>query len=98
MATSRYAKTAILNFNAQQGTAQATVTIRTAIANGTLNKGKQIILRGAERLDTLAGVHYGEAQYWWIIAAASNIGWGMQAPAGTILYLPALEDVLSLVS
>ncbi len=97
MAFSRYTRTSILNFGAQFGTAQAVSVIRTAIANGTINKGAQIVLQGAERLDTLAGAHYGDAGYWWVIAAASNIGWGLQVPPGTVLYLPNLDDIAGLV-
>jgi hypothetical protein len=58
---------------------------------------KQMIVRGAERLDTIAGVVYGDARYWWILAAASNIGWGMQVPVGTIINIPALPAVAALV-
>lgn len=97
MAFSRYSRCAVLDFGAQFGTSQAVQFIRGAIANGTLSPGKQVILRGAERLDTIAGVQYGDARYWWIIAAASNIGWGLQAPPGTVIYLPLLSDVSKLV-
>ena len=31
---------------------------------------------------------YGDSSLWWIIAAASNIGWGLQVPPGTVLKIP----------
>ena len=97
MAFSRYARTSILNFGAQYGTGRAREAIQSAIAAGTLQT-KPLVLRGAERLDTLAGAIYGDARYWWVLAAASNIGWGMQVPPGTQLQVPSLGDVAALVS
>jgi hypothetical protein len=41
-----------------------------------------------ERLDSLAGTVYGDASLWWIIASASGIGWGMQVPPGTLIFIP----------
>ena len=96
MAVSRYARTPRLNFGSQLGTGRAIETIRTAIKNGQL-KTKQVVLRGAERLDTMAGSIYGDARYWWILAAASDIGWGLQAPPGTIIQVPELGAVMALV-
>jgi len=89
MAVSRYSKTPRLNFGAQFGTSVAINNIRQAIKDGRLPV-KTIVLRGAERLDTLSGSIYGDAKYWWILAAASDIGWGMQVPAGTLIRVPEL--------
>ncbi len=97
MAFSRYARTPLLQLGAQYGTSQAATIIRQAIANGTI-KSHEIVVRGAERLDTLAGSIYGEGRYWWILAAASNVGWGLQIPPGTIVVVPDLNDVAQLVS
>ena len=46
------------------------------------------ILEEGERLDSLAGFIYGDGSLWWIIAAASGIGWSMQVPPGTKLRIP----------
>lgn len=46
------------------------------------------ILEEGERLDHVAGNAYGNSSYWWVIAAASNIGWGLQVPPGTLLKIP----------
>jgi len=79
------------------GTSRAAEIIRASIANGTLSAGQKIVVRGFERLDTIAGVVYGEAKYWWILAAASDIGWALQVPPGTVLYAPNLSDISKLV-
>ena len=49
-------------------------------------------------MDIIAGEVYGDAALWWVIAAASGIGWGLQVPAGTVLNVPTrLEQVTRLV-
>jgi hypothetical protein len=96
MAFSRYNRTPVLNYGAQYGTGRAREAIQAAIAAGRLTT-KPMLLRGSERLDTIAGEIYGDSRYWWVIAAASNIGWGMQVPAGTMLKVPVLADVAALV-
>jgi len=96
MAFSRYSRTPLLRFGTQYGTSRALEIIRKAVKDGTIPVRK-IIIRGAERLDTLAGSIYGDARYWWILCAASDIGWGLQAPPGTIIKIPDLSDIASLV-
>lgn len=97
MAISRYMRAPRLDFGNQQGTSQAIVQVRNAIKAGVLPV-KTTVLRGAERLDTIAGSTYGDAKYWWVLAAASDIGWGLQCPAGTIIVIPDLGAVLKLVA
>jgi len=46
------------------------------------------VLEQGQRLDHVAGIAYGDSSLWWIIAAASAIGWGSQAPPGTIIRIP----------
>lgn len=96
MAFSRYTRSPILNFGAQYGTSRAREAIQTAVKNGQL-VCRQMVVRGRERLDTIAGVVYGDARFWWILAAASNIGWGMQVPPGTIVNVPPLGRVAALI-
>ena len=38
--------------------------------------------------NNIAGEVYDNARLWWIIAAASGIGWAPQAPPGTFLIIP----------
>jgi len=60
---------------------------------------KPIILKEGERLDHLAGKVYGNGQLWWVIAAASGIGWGLQVPPGTRILVPTdLSGIAMLVS
>lgn len=97
MPFSRYARAPVLALGEKYGTSEAINVIRTAIKDGTIST-KELVLRGADRLDTIAGSVYGEGRYWWIIAAASNIGWAMQVPPGTILKIPDINDIAQLVS
>ncbi len=68
MAFSRYARAPVLDLGAQFGTSEATVIIRNAMKNNVLQT-RELIVRGAERLDTIAGNEYGDGRYWWILAA-----------------------------
>jgi len=43
----------------------------------------------SKRLDVLAYEAYGDATLWWIIAAASGIGWSMQLSPGTYVRVPS---------
>ena len=46
------------------------------------------------RLDHLAQDYLGDASLWWVIAAASGIGWGLQIPEGTRLVVPINKEQL----
>jgi hypothetical protein len=92
MAFSRYQVDYKL-YSSQLGTARKTVAVRTAIASGYINIVRQFTSTGDDRLDTLAGTIYGDSKYWWILAAASNIGWGLQIPPGTIINVVDLREV-----
>lgn len=74
-----------------------TSKVRRAVLNGTIPVRRRI-LREGERLDQIAGETWGNAQDWWIIAAASGIGWWLQTPAGTELFIPIEpQDVFDLI-
>lgn len=96
MPISRYARAPRLDLGNQFGTSLAATAIRAAIKSNRIGF-KQIIVRGAERLDTLAGTIYGDARYWWILAAASDIGWGLQVPPGTLITVPDLGSIAQIV-
>lgn len=97
MALSRYARTPRLDLGSQYGTSVGIQNIRAAIKDGRLPV-KTIVLRGDERLDTLAGVIYADSRYWWILAAASDIGWGLQVPPGTVIRIPDLAAVSKIIA
>jgi hypothetical protein len=97
MAASRYANAPIMAFGQFLGTSTVISAIRSAVKSGALPV-KTIVVRGRERLDTIAGDVYGEGRYWWILAAASNIGWGLQVPPGTVISVPELNAALSFLT
>lgn len=62
-------------------------------------KSNDIYIVGAQhdRLDNLAFKYYGDAQLWWIIARANNIGKGnLTVPIGKQIRIP--YDYLSIVT
>lgn len=69
------------------GTNGAIQRIRDGISNGTVST-TTIVLTEQDRLDVIAGRFYGDGRLWWIIAAASGIGWWLQVPPGTRVVVP----------
>lgn len=51
-------------------------------------------LESNTRLDVIAFEAYGDATLWWIIAAASGIGWSMQLSPGTYIRVPTNIDTI----
>tara|TARA_B100000212_G_C27005067_1_gene376640 strand:+ start:49 stop:342 length:294 start_codon:yes stop_codon:yes gene_type:complete len=52
----------------------------------------------SERLDIIAGEFYDNGSLWWVISAASGIGWGLQVPPGTQLIIPTdISQISALV-
>jgi len=97
MALNRYARTRIIGLNFRYATSFAIPAIRENIANGNI-RFSEIILDERVRLDILAGEAYGDGRLSWVIAAASGIGWQLQAPPGTLIRIPELEDVARYVA
>ena len=95
MAISRYKNDGILNLNKQIASPKHLGNIRSAINSGRISILNTIILNEDQRLDILAGQFYGDGRYWWILAIASGIGYGLQVPPGTIISVPDLADVLA---
>lgn len=92
----RYARTPVLLFGKKFGTSFAVPAIRENVQNGNI-RFNDLIVQENERLDILAGQFYGEGRLWWVIAAASEVGWGLQVPPGTMLRIPNIEDVAKIV-
>ena len=97
MTTSRYASDPRIAMGKQLGTADNILVLKSAVKNGSIPIISRVIATGDDRLDTLAGAFYGDARYWWILAAASGIGWGLQIPPGTIINVISLSDVEMMV-
>ena len=98
MSISRYA----LNSRVRNGKGLATSanmnTIRFACERGDI-KCEPYVVQEGQRLDQLSGLAYQTSAYWWVIGAASGIGWGLQVPPGTVLLIPVnIADVLGYLS
>lgn len=96
MTLKRYARTAVLNFGRQYGTSYSGVVIREGMKQGRI-RSERLYLKEQERLDVLAGRVYGDGRLWWLICAASNIGWCPQVPPYTEIFVPNIEDVSRLL-
>tara|TARA_Y100000592_G_scaffold22646_1_gene35170 strand:+ start:751 stop:1020 length:270 start_codon:yes stop_codon:yes gene_type:complete len=60
---------------------------------------KTVLTNSTKRLDHYSLETYGDSSYWWVIAAASGIGWWLQVPPGVILYIPTdLNQIKNLTS
>jgi nucleoid-associated protein YgaU len=92
----RYARAPVIGLGYRYGTSFAIPAIRQNIKAGNI-RYQQIVLQESNRLDILAGQFYGDGKLWWLIAAASDIGWGLQVPVGTIIKIPDLKDVSKFV-
>jgi hypothetical protein len=97
MTIRRYARTKVFGLNTRYGTSSAIPAIRKNIANGNIRIIEEFSLKESERLDIIAGQRYGDGRLWWLIAAASNIGWGLQVPPGTLIRIPNLQDLAKYV-
>jgi len=97
MGFSRYRLDDRINGGTQLGLPLGVRKIREMIKAGLLVPVKQLIATGNDRLDTIAGIEYGDASYWWVLAAASEIGWGLQVPPGTVINVLSLKDVEGMI-
>ena len=49
---------------------------------------KEVVIKESQRLDHLAQEHLGNSHLWWVLAALSDIGWGLQIPPGVVIQVP----------
>jgi hypothetical protein len=87
MATSRYAFTPLLPGRQGLGTSKYISRIYYSVKSGALPFSTTTLI-ARQRLDHIAHLAYGSSDLWWIISAASGIGWNLQAPPGTIIRIP----------
>ena len=98
MAISRYSFNSIEKDGVAYSTSDRMSIIFNAVENNLINY-TTYTLEEQQRLDHIAGMSYRDSSYWWIIAAASGIGWGLQVPPGTLIRIPKdLNEVLGLIS
>lgn len=79
------------NIKIEGGKKFSTSTGHTNIRNAAISGRIEVTpytLQEGERLDIIAGKTYGNSRLWWVISAASGIGWGLQVPPGTLLLIP----------
>lgn len=88
MSTSRYSRTPILDVQRRLATPQAARRIKEAARDGLLAFQEYSLVEG-QRLDQIAQSSYGDGRLWWVIAAASGIGWWLQVPPGTRIIVPS---------
>ena len=98
MTLSRYRQSNLIKGNKAIGTNVARTTLYRAAQNGEISTDIYVTRQG-DRLDKLAGRYYEDGTLWWVIAAASGIGWWLQIPPGVVLTIPTdINQVNNLVS
>lgn len=87
MTLTRYRQSSLIKGGRAIGTNTARVKLYNAVQSNEISSTVYITKQG-DRLDRLAGEFYGDGTLWWVIAAASGIGWFLQIPAGVVLAIP----------
>ena len=85
--SSRYSRDPLARLGRSLGSHEGANKIYRACKTGAI-KTKVRIMKENERLDIIAGQEYGDANLWWVIAAASGIAWPLQVPPGIVLRIP----------
>ena len=87
MAFSRYSFTSTAQAGRGLATPEAANSIYQAVKSGIL-PCTGYMLKESERLDHIAFKKLGDASLWWVLAATSGVGWGLQLPPGTLINIP----------
>ena len=97
MSVSRYRSDPLVRGSRLRGSSAAFKRIRLALLNGRINYNTHVV-KDSQRLDKIAGQIFGDGRLWWVIAACSGIGWGMQVPPGTMIRVPKdLGQIMGLI-
>jgi len=94
---SRYVRDDLLSSGKGLKSSRSIEAIRSGISLGTIPVSRRFTTTEGDRLDVLAASFYGDARYWWILAAASGIGWSVQVPPGIFVLVPTLKDVEKII-
>ena len=84
----RYRKDRPIRGGKLLATASGMSNIRRAVRAKTLVT-TEYTSREGDRLDNLAAIYLGDSRLWWVLAAASGVGWGLQLPPGTLIRIPS---------
>ena len=87
MSFSRYRGDDVIRGGKIRGTSLGLLKLRRRIQGDEIATAV-VVLKENQRLDQLAQQFCGDGRLWWIIAAASGIGWWLQAPPGTRVVVP----------
>ena len=97
MSISRYTRTNRILGGKQLGTSRAHMIVHMGIENGSIAY-ETIVSEEGDRLDHIAARKLGDGRLWWVIAAASRVGWWLQVPPGTMLRVPTkMSQVQALI-
>lgn len=96
MRASRYRIDSQIKLGQQLSTSTAMKVLRERLGRD-IPIVRTLILTGDDRLDSLAGAIYGDAKLWWVLAIASEIGWGLQVPPGTVIKVVDLDALMEYV-
>lgn len=83
----RYRKDKPIKGGRLLSSASTIAVIRRSVKSGSIHT-TEYVTKESERLDTLAGRFFGDSRLWWVLAATSGIGWGLQIPPGTTIKVP----------
>jgi len=98
MSVSRYRRSSRIKAGTQLSTSNISALIYSNVREGNITTFNYVLKEG-ERLDQLAGRYLGNGDLWWVIAAASGIGWMLQAAPGTRIKIPDnVGQIMSYVS
>jgi hypothetical protein len=73
-------------------TSDLTSRIYRACDSGAIGS-KIITFKRGDRLDLISQVEYGNGMDWWLIAAASGLGWWLQINDDTIIRIPNRDQI-----